>query len=266
MSDNEKNALIKKENRKALKIFIPMVILGGIGGGIFGFFSQTMGIQNLADQIGELVAKILYVASPYGVIIAEVGALLAGLYTYRKAKGLEVQISDDDESEVVYEKIDALLEHSMMAVNMGLIFGFMFFGCVMCYLIRYLEQNRVSVYIAVVVFILSSFLMVRLNQCQVDMLKRLNPDKSGSVYDMKFHEKWEESCDEMEKLIIYRAGYKAYMAVNKACSALWCVFAILSTIFDYGPLPMVIITAIWLVLILSYYKEAVKLEKEKINE
>ena len=36
----------------------------------------------------------------------------------------------------------------------------------------------------------------------VDTTKRLNPEKHGSVYDTKFHEKWLASCDEAERAVI----------------------------------------------------------------
>ena len=37
--DERQNDAIKKENKKALKVFIPVIIVAGLIGGVFGFLS-----------------------------------------------------------------------------------------------------------------------------------------------------------------------------------------------------------------------------------
>ena len=39
--------------------------------------------------------------------------------------------------------------------------------------------------------------------------------------ETNFSRKWEESCDEAQKMIIYEAGYRAYRAGAKACTFVW---------------------------------------------
>ena len=46
--------VIKKENRKALKLFIPILIVSTIVGGVIGFFSATNGIQNFGEPAAGL--------------------------------------------------------------------------------------------------------------------------------------------------------------------------------------------------------------------
>ena len=264
---------IKKGNKKALKVFIPVVILAGVFGGVCGFFIQTDGVQGVAEVISGGFNRFFYIFSPYGVMASYGIAFVTAWVIYRKAKRLERQLlaeGQEGENEELFEtldqQIDRQLNCSMITLNVGMILSFMFFACIMSNLDRYVDENRISCYVAVVVFIVGCFALIRLEQVQVDLVKRMNPQKSASVYDLKFHEKWEESCDEMEKLMIYRSGYKAYMAANRACSILWVIFSMSSLLFHFGPMPAIIVTIIWLVLLLSYYREAVRLEKEKINE
>ena len=49
--------------------------------------------------------------------------------------------------------------------------------------------------IALIVFIAGNFLRMKLQQMTVDFQKIMNPEKQGSVYDLRFQKKWEESCD-----------------------------------------------------------------------
>ena len=36
----------------------------------------------------------------------------------------------------------------------------------------------------------------------------MNPEKTASVYDMKFQKKWLETCDEAEKIIVGKCAFK----------------------------------------------------------
>ena len=97
----------------------------------------------------------------------------------------------------------------------------------------------------------------------IDFLKEMNPEKKGSIYDVKFSKKWEESCDEAEKLAIYKCGYKAYNSVNTACIVLWLFCFIGSSIWNFGIMPVAMVSIIWFVLITSYTLESYKISKRK---
>ena len=67
-------------------------------------------------------------------------------------------------------------------------------------------------------------------------------------------------------MTIYKAAYKAFQAVNTLCSGIWVVLAVGSFVFHFGPLPIVLLTVIWLTLNGVYYRETMRLEHGKINE
>lgn len=77
---------------------------------------------------------------------------------------------------------------------------------------------------------------VLFQQKVVDMTKRLYPEKTASVYDVRFRKKWLDSCDEAEKAIIGQCAYKAYAAANQLCSALAAILAIFALVFGTGAL------------------------------
>ena len=93
----------------------------------------------------------------------------------------------------------------------------------------------------------------------MDLTKKMNPEKRGSVYDMKFQERWWESCDEAERRQIGQASYKAYVTVSRFCPYCWGVLLLGNMVFHYGILPGAVVLVIWAVLSVSYTREAIRL-------
>lgn len=87
---------------------------------------------------------------------------------------------------------------------------------------------------AVAAFIAVMVETIIIQQRCVDAVKRMNPEKTASVYDVKFQRKWMDSCDEAEKLMIGKCTYKAYAAANTACAVLAITFAVCALIFNTG--------------------------------
>ena len=61
-----------------------------------------------------------------------------------------------------------------------------------------------------VVFLVSTISMVCVEIAVIKQVKKTNPLKKGDPADLSFLRTWEESCDEAERLQIYRCGYKAF--------------------------------------------------------
>ena len=102
---------------------------------------------------------------------------------------------------------------------------------------------------------------VLFQQKAVDMTKRLYPEKTASVYDVRFRKKWLDSCDEAEKAIIGQCAYKAYAAANQLCSALAAILAISALVFGTGALPSLAVCAVWMVMQCVYSREAMRLSR-----
>ena len=115
----------------------------------------------------------------------------------------------------------------------------------------------------VVLFFAAVVVLIVLQQKIVDLERRLNPEKRGSVYDMKFQKTWMDSCDEAERAQIGQACYRAYMVGTKVCTFLWVALLILNFVFDFGMLPIAAVLVVWGVMQTVYALECIRLSKRK---
>lgn len=258
----------KEENRKALKIFIPVIIASAAAGGIIGGFSGTDFAVSLADEISEILKKAVYVSSPYMLMLTVILGAAAGTAYLRSAAGVYEncgRVEDEEEQLNMLRDADEKISKGMMAVSISEIVALIFMGVLIAYINSYMEHTAKAYAAALIVFCAGSFMRLKLQQKMIDFQKTMNPEKRGSVYDLNFRKKWEESCDELEKLMIYKASYKAYKAAMTSCAAAFIIVMLSSLLFGYGPLPSTAIGIIWLIVAMTYCREAIRLGKEKIN-
>ena len=114
-----------------------------------------------------------------------------------------------------------------------------------------------------VLFLVSIILIVLLQQKAVDLTRRMNPEKQGSVYDTKFQKKWMDSCDEAEKAQMGQAAYQAFRVATVTCLVLWVVLTVLNFSFDIGLLPVLMVLILFGVLQVTYCLTCIKLSRSK---
>ena len=262
----EKN---KRENRAALKKFIPMLIVCAVIGGITGGVSSFIGYSDFSGSIAEAALLIVNMMSPWAVIILGVSSFIACWAIYRKARAMyqealaaaEADGESGEPDEQIFEEVEDKLSQGMFILSVIMIVQMLFFGIMMAELENLAVHSFAITMVATGVFVAGNLAQLKQQQLMVDLEKEMNPSKRGSVYDAKFRDKWEESCDELEKIIIYKSAYKAYKTTALTCVILWIVTATLSIAFKTGPLPSIAVTVIWLVQTVSYCREAMKLER-----
>ena len=264
--NNDKN---RQENKKAIKKFIPIVIISAIVGGVIGACASSEGIVDSLRMVSIVIENVLFVSMPWIIIINCVAGFAATIYIYRNScKNYQSNLPADkgeDMEEAVFNEIDHKLSIGMMILAICLIVNFVIFGAMVSNLARYAATYGILMFVSFIIFVITNFGLAKMQQIYVDFVKIMYPEKQGSVYDPKFNEKWEESCDELEKLIIYKASYKAYKTNTFACCIAMVAMILLSLFFSFGPLPAMVVGAIWMATTVSYSLEAMKLEKEKIN-
>ena len=262
----EKN---KRENKAALKKFIPMLIVCAVIGGITGGVSSFIGYSDFSGSIAEAALLIVNMMSPWAVIILGVSSFIACWAIYRKARAMyqealaaaEADGESGEPDEQIIEAVEDKLSQGMFILSVIMIVQMLFFGIMMAELENLAVHSFAITMVATGVFVAGNLAQLKQQQLMVDLEKEMNPSKKGSVYDAKFRDKWEESCDELEKIIIYKSAYKAYKTTALTCVILWIVTATLSIAFKTGPLPSIAVTVIWLVQTVSYCREAMKLER-----
>ena len=265
----------KRENKAALKKFIPMLIVCAVIGGLVGGASSFIGYSDFSGSIAEAVLFIVNMVSPWAVIILGISGFIACWAIHIKARsmyegalaeadvagGAEAAGTAAEPDEQIIEEIEDKLSQGMFILSVIMIVQMLFFGIMMADLQNIADSSLIVAMVATGVFVAGNLAQLKQQQLMVDLEKEMNPSKKGSVYDAKFRDKWEESCDELEKIIIYKSAYKAYKTTALTCVILWIVTATLSIAFKTGPLPSVAVTVIWLVQTVSYCREAMKLER-----
>ena len=262
----------KSEDRKALKKFT-IIMLGCFFGGVAAGFAGAMLGEAWSHWAGGGVSKFLGFTGIYGGIVVQMILGAVAVVLYRKAK--KEAACWDGEDDEFYAKIDAKLALIMYLSQCMGIASYLFFGfgvyCTMqdrgTMFSDYMKANH-EIWLAslLVVFVTLFAAMVAFSLIQqkaVNLLKELNPEKKGSVYDTKFNRTWLESCDEAEKARIYESSHRSMKATAHTCIVLWVVSLMGMYCFDFGIAPMIMVLIIWFVQTSSYCLSAIKLEKNK---
>lgn len=255
------NNEIKKVNRKALPKFILIMLICLIVGGAVGFFSAKYGLNTLSGSmkaVGEIFG--LYIAPWLMLSIAIIEPVIS-IPLYRKArKLLNTWDGEDDE---VCDTAEGKLSIIIWLTGAALIISYFLIAASYSGGFAAFENEDFTLpfFIGIAAFFIILIETVIIQQKCIDAAKITNPEKTVSVYDMKFQKKWVDSCDEAEKIMIGKCAFKAYTVTNTVCTILAVVLAICALIFEIGFLPSLVVCIIWIINQSVYCKEAVKYSK-----
>ena len=249
------NNAVKKDNRKAFPKYLLILFVSAIFGGVLGFAAGWVGHDNLSEVIASAVTNGLTAIAPWALLATSVVSLAAILWLYRGARGMFTTWDGEDDD--VMDRADEKLNWALLITAAQIVLDMFFFA------VAQSAHNMTALW-SVLLFIVSIFLLVFAQQKIVDLTRKMNPEKKGSVYDTKFKKKWFESCDEAEQKQIGQAAYKAFNVVSAACPILWGGLLLLSYAFNFSLLmPTFIVCVIWLLLQVSYCLEAIRLGRRK---
>ena len=181
--------------------------------------------------------------------------LLAAVWQYRRAKALFTAWDGDAEDPI--DQAESRLNWVLLFASVAMVLDF-FLLTTSSY-----SQFPFGALIGVGAFLVIAAAIMIIQQKTVDLTRRINPEKQGSVYDVKFQKKWIDSCDEAEKKQIGQASYRAYRVTGNACLVLWVVLLILDFTFGIGVLPASVALLLWGILQVSYILECIRLSKRE---
>lgn len=264
---NSSNAdKFKKEDKKAFKLFALFIFLGALVGGIFGALSSSIN-TNISHMLASKIMSFLSIITPFANLFLSIFVIIVTQILYKNSRSKyeiwkkECEVNEDEEG---IERIENKLSYIMLLSTINTIFAFFFFGAGAIFFQDEMYHDSfcivkdLSMFVG---FLLSIAYTIVIQKKVVNFEKEINPILKGSIYDVKFAKKWLDSCDEALKLNIYKSAYKAYTAVNVTCVTLWLCCIIISTFWDIGIMPMVVVTIIWLVQTISYHIESIRLSK-----
>lgn len=258
-----------KENKtlKSVLIFIVIMVVSFGVGALFGSLmkkAEESGVDfksifNNFDNYAVYIIPCLLV-----IILLVIGSICL-LYYFRAKKSFSVWDGEDEDS---INKIERMISKIAIVSNVALIVDYFLIGA----WIHFSESENVTVadkilginsIIAVAVFLISLVFFIVIQRSTVELEKKINPEKRGEALDFNFQKEWENSFDEAEKSMAYKAGYKSFKFTNYTCIALWLLCIIGQIVFKIGIAPILFVTIIWLVSTLTYQLEAMKLETKK---
>lgn len=243
----------KSENRKALPKFF-LIILGSLVlGGVLGFFvgcSRFLDTEALAVRLEGVLRAIL----PWGIPVTTVVTMGSCFFLYRAAAKRAAAWDGGDE-DASSEAAETLLSWALLLSAVQLLIDLFFMTAIGT------QPAEAGVLGMIGVFLLSCALVIFAQQKVVDLERRMNPEKRGSVYDVKFQKKWLDSCDESERRQIGEASRTAYTVTSRVCLGIWLVLTILGMVFDLGLLPVFVVLLVWGTLQVSYTLTCIRLGK-----
>ncbi len=257
--DNDRE--IKKANLKALPKFILIMVASLILGGVVGYLAARCGLDALSGSLKAAGDVFGIRVAPWLMLAVAVVVPVVSVALYRRAKKLLG--TWDGEDEAVSDAIDGLLSIAIWITGAALIVSYFLIAAAYSggFAMFDREENTVPFFVSMGAFIAIMIEAVLIQQRCVDAAKKTNPEKTASVYDVDFHKKWMDSCDEAEKVLIGKCAFKAYSATNTVCSTLAIVLAISALIFGIGFLPSLVVCAVWIVNLTVYCMEALKYGK-----
>ncbi len=254
MDNNE----IKKANRKALPKFMFIMVVSLLVGGSIGFCSAKYGLNSLAGGMKSAGAFFGTCIAPWLMLMTAVIVPVVSVPIYRSAK--KPLSSWDGENEEISDTIDKKLSLAIWVTSAALILSYFLIAASYSGGFEAFENenNTVLFFIGIAAFFAIMIEAVIIQQKCVDAAKKTNPEKTASVYDLKFQKKWMDSCDEAEKIMIGKCAFKAYAATNTVCTVLSIVLAICALVFEIGFLPSLAVCLIWIVNQSVYCREALR--------
>lgn len=250
----------KKEDKKALKKFWVILIGSGLFGLVLGISSSFLGDSFLGSSgfglQSEEAKQVIKQLGIFGSFAVSTVLLFVIVVFYRQAKKL--YHSWDGEDEEVYNRIETKLSYALMVTSIEMIFGYFFFSFGI-YVTEFWELSDAMIKMKLWEFwiILCGMIYATASasiaqQKIVNFEKELNPEKKGSVYDPKFNEKWMETSDEAERLIIYKSAYRAFRIMQLAFQIAWVICLLGMMTFETGLFPMIMVLALWMVMVCAY--------------
>lgn len=241
MRQTDKQDNIQRENRKRLPGFLLLTVLGGVFGLTAGSATNWLAAIIAPEQLARSLTLGLGVAAPYLALLC-IAFLIVAWWHLSKARGMFACWDGDDEA--LPEQMEQRLDWSMLWITMAQFLVFLLLG--LCLSLMPLEALSPMIALGLLVFCVVAVLFcVGLQRRVVDLVRRMNPEKQGSVYDVKFRKKWYDSCDEAERRRIGEAAYTAHLATSYSSMILWVLLALVNLFFPIGPLPVLVALVPW---------------------
>lgn len=259
MKDTDKK-VNKKINLKIYIIFAVMILASLLGGFLAGRLAavnkDTLDGINW-DHIWWITADTLPIV--YGVLM--LATFVVSFVMYGKIKRMIRGWDGEDEDVIVdiESRITTASYLPCVIVFVGLV---LFPVCIYAVDRTYSDgRGTFLTVLSELVFLISMALYCVVEKLVIDEEKKLNPEKSGNIFDMHFRRDWENTSDEAELIMIAKSSKKGFMTGIKAGFVMWILTFMSMFAFDTGVMPIVAVGLVLIVMYVAYCREFVRLQK-----
>ena len=210
---------------------------------------MALNIQEFMNGVIQNILMIQIISALFFVGIA--------IYYVFKSNRLLHRLSPMDDDETVELSLDNALNKGLFINNIYVILSFLFFGFAVDMTNKWIIA---SIVVFLVVFVVSMLIEIK----SIQIIQSKDPMKKGDPASIKFDKQWIDSCDEAERLLIFKAAYKNMIFSKYMIMFVFIVTLFSKMIFDTGNYPIVIVSMIWLFQNIHYMVVSIKLSKEKI--
>ena len=220
----------KKEDSRKFPLFIVICVSAGIVGGLLGYFIMFKRefLNNVFVYFSENTMVISTVCGGLFLIVG-IALLIVTAVIFSKAKKLW---NDEKNREDNWDEAEEKLSFAGTLTTIHTILIYVLYAMAAYNLAGNSFEVAKSFreggsgfgfvyYILFAVCTIGMFVFIFVN---LDLQKRIvnqekvmNPEKKGSVYDLKFRKKWMETMDEAELKQVGVAAYEAFFIVNRTC-------------------------------------------------
>lgn len=264
----EKQQENKKEDKKAFKKFIWILVLAFFTGIIVGIGSAFIGDVLENQPVKEAIFTALQYLAIYGGYFFTTVLLIVSIVLYKKSR--KEYIAWDEEDEEVLEGLETKISYIIWFSNL-IMFGSYFFFATGVWAVELadvkcaMEQNDTGFWFSLgTVFLHMAYALIVscvIQQKAVNLMKEINPEKQGSIYDTKFQDKWLANCDEAERFAAYKCSFKTFKVMQLTGMVLWIICLIGQMIFGTGVFATIIVTVFMIIQISVYSVQGIYFAK-----
>lgn len=250
----EKQQENKREDKKAFGKFAVTLVLAFVIGIAVGIGSSILRDVMEDASLKEAILDVVKGIAVYGGYVFTTVLLIISIVLYKKSR--REYSTWDEEDEDVLCSIETKLSYVLWFSNL-ILYGSYFFFSVGVWTTDWLdmkaalEQDSTIFWISLgavllhIVYAMAAACIVQ--QKTVNLSKEINPEKTGSIYDMKFHDKWMANCDEAERYAAYKCSFKTFKTMQMVGVVLWLVCLIGQIFFGTGAFATIVVTVFMLI-------------------
>lgn len=233
----------QNQNRRIYVKFTLTMVCCAILGAFCGAFASAnnASIADLLSTSSEFIYK-----NNFAIVLINLIFLWAGTLFAMSGKKYAKQALQDD---FAFEKANKHLCISLILSTLSFIWWFFS-----------LSLTAVSIFQGVVLshFVLACLLIAEicwvtaLQSVCVSVTKQINPEKNGNIFDMKFHEKWYNSCDEAERAQIGECSYFSFRIMTMVYPVAIVLLIFAGTVSSINATLLLGLSVLWGIQHLSY--------------